>query len=108
MIDLSTEIPIPLAEAARLIPPARGGKRTHLSTLLRWILTGCTGPGGETVRLEGQRLGSRWVTSQEAIQRFMAALTPHLGTNPGPAPRTSAQRRRSAERAERDLGRIGI
>ncbi len=38
MFDTTVENPIPLAEATKLVPPARQGKRTHLSTLLRWIL----------------------------------------------------------------------
>ena len=46
MLDTKTETPIPLAEAARLIPPARQGKKTHLSTLLRWIMRGARNPNG--------------------------------------------------------------
>jgi hypothetical protein len=74
MIDLAREIPIPLKEACRIVPAARNGKQTHLSTLLRWIERGCKAKDGATVRLEAVRLGSRWMTSREALSRFAAAL----------------------------------
>jgi len=76
MFDTTLETPIPLAEAAKLIPPAGQGKRTHLSTLLRWILRGARNPAGQVVRLAAVRLGNRWMTSREALQRFAEALTP--------------------------------
>jgi hypothetical protein len=108
MIDLSTENAISLAAAAKLIPPGRNGKRCHLSTLLRWILTGAKNPSGAVVKLDASRLGARWVTSREAIQRFMGALTPRLDGPPAPAPRTSKARSRANARAERELTRVGI
>ncbi|MBV8232948.1 MAG: DUF1580 domain-containing protein [Planctomycetaceae bacterium] len=70
MIDLKTEKPLSLAQAARGVPPTRQDKPVHVSTLTRWILRGVHG-----VRLEAARLGGRWVTSEEAICRFSAALT---------------------------------
>jgi hypothetical protein len=103
MIDLTVETPIPLAAAAAFVPPARGGRKTHLSTLLRWVLTGTRGPAGERIRLEAVRLGNRWMTSREAIQRFSDRLTPQLDTPPPPTPRTPARRRRDAERAGEKL-----
>jgi hypothetical protein len=110
MIDLSSETPLSLASAAKLIPPARSGKATHLSTLLRWILHGARGPAGETVRLEAIRIGSRWLTSREAIQRFVERLTPRLGASdlPGSAPRGPGQRRRASDRAAAELEKAGI
>ncbi len=108
MIDTTTETPIPLAEAAHLIPPARRGKKTHLSTLLRWILHGARGPAGAIVRLEGIRIGGRWMTTREALQRFAEALTPRLDAPPPLTPRTPTARQRAGERAARELDRIGI
>jgi hypothetical protein len=88
MLDLATEPPIPLAEAVKLIPPARCGKVTHLSTLMRWIRTGAKSPTGEVVCLEAIRLGGRWMTSRAAIQRFADRLTPHPnGGSPPPLAR---------------------
>ena len=46
MLDLTTETTISLAAATRFIPPGRGGKRCHLSTVLRWIMRE---PRGQTV-----------------------------------------------------------
>jgi hypothetical protein len=80
MIDLLNEKPISLTAAAAMVPPARGGKRTHRSTILRWIVTGAKGPAGEVVRLEGTILGCRWFTSEEALQRFTDRLTPRFDT----------------------------
>jgi hypothetical protein len=108
MLDLTAETPLPLAEAARLVPPARSGKRTHLSTLLRWILKGAKAPNGQLVRLEAVRLGGRWMTSAPALQRFAEALTPRLDGEASQAPRTPGKRQRAAESAGRELDSIGI
>jgi hypothetical protein len=108
MLDLSAEASITLAEACRLIPPSRRGKRTHLSTLLRWILSGAKAPGGQTVRLEALRLGGRWVTSREAIQRFAERLTPRIDEALTLSSRTATQRQRANDRAARELEKRGI
>jgi Protein of unknown function (DUF1580) len=108
MIDLSRESPLPLAAACRIIPAARGGKRTHISTLLRWILQGAKSPSGNLVRLDGIRIGNRWHTSREAIQRFAEALTPRTVVSDLPVPRTAAERQRTVDRADRILDREGL
>jgi hypothetical protein len=76
MIDSTKEHLLSLAEATKLIPAARDGKRTHTSTLLRWIVRGTQSPEGKLVRLEAVRFGSRWFTTAEAIRRFSERLTP--------------------------------
>lgn len=109
MIDTTTESLLPLEDATRLIPAARGGKRTHLSTILRWVLTGCKAPDGTLVCLEAIRIGARWMTTREALQRFAEALTPRID-----APRektaqgTPARRERAAARAGRKLEAKGV
>ena len=109
MIDVQFEKLIPLAEACRLVLPGRGGRRTHLRTLLRWVLKGSKAPGGQLVRLEACRVGSRWMTTAAALQRFSEALTPQLGeTTRTPTPRTEVRRRRAAERAGKELESMGI
>lgn len=108
MIDLAAESPLSLADAAKLIPPARNGKRCHLSTPLRWVLKGAKALDGTVVKLEAIRLGGRWITSREALQRFAERLTPSLDPRPAPAPRTDARRRRAAERAAAELERRGL
>jgi hypothetical protein len=109
VIDLTAETPLPLKDACRLVPPGRNGKRTHLATLLRWIMTGSRGPTGERVRLEAVRLGGRWMTSREALQRFAERLTPQSSdVPPSQAARTLTQCQRAAERAGQELERLGI
>jgi len=82
MLDLQTETPISLSDAAKLLPAGRGGKGPYISTLLRWIVDGSKGPDGEVVRLEALRAGKRWITSKEALHRFMKRLTPQFGVEP--------------------------
>ncbi len=108
MIDLSHESPIRLTEAARIIGTGRRGRPTNVSTILRWILTGQRGPDGQRIRLEGIRIGGAWRTTREAIQRYAERLTPNLSTDPAPTPRTAHQRQRAADRAARELERLGI
>src|SRR5262249_36091030 len=103
-IDLQLEEVYSFAKAARLIPPARNGKRTHISTLLRWATKGAKGPDGTIVRLDAMRLGGRWVTSRQALERFMAALTPRpAGRGDTPGARTPASRQGASERAAAEL-----
>jgi len=108
MLDTTTEKPIPLAEACKLIPPARQGKRTHLSTLLRWIMRGARSSAGEIVRLEAIRFGGRWMTSKEALQRFAERLTPRTDSPAPSAPRTPTARQRASDRAAKQLESLGI
>jgi hypothetical protein len=109
MIDVTTETMLSLAQAARILPPGRKGRPTSLSCVLRWILTGIRLPSGGVVRLEAVRLGGRWLTSREALQRFATALTPRLeGAADPPAPRPPAARQRASEKAAAELERAGI
>jgi hypothetical protein len=108
VIDLTTESILSLSQAAALLPPGRGGVRPTLSCIVRWILKGAKSPSGERVRLEGIRLGGRWITSREALQRFAERLTPQLDNNVIPPPRSLSKRQRTSERAARELDRMGI
>jgi hypothetical protein len=100
MIDLRTENLISLVQAARLIPPGRNGKATHISTLMRWI-----NPGARGVRLEAVRLGGRWLTSAAALQRFADRLT---ALETGSGPDQAATTIQAAEHAEEELARLGL
>jgi hypothetical protein len=97
MLDLTTDKPISLATATALVPPGRSGRKTHLSTLLRWITKGAKGPDGEVVRLEAVRLGGRWMTSRGALQRFAERLTPSPEGADSPTVQTPAAKRRAAK-----------
>src|SRR5262245_32119544 len=79
VIDFGGEAPLPLRQAARLLPSRRAGKPTHVATLYRWAQRGLRG-----VRLETLQVGGTLCTSREALQRFFERLS----KNPGPeAPR---------------------
>jgi hypothetical protein len=97
-----------LAVAARLLPSARQGKPVTMSCVWRWVLHGVKGPGGERIRLEACRISGKWVTTPGALRRFVATQTPDLNGATPETPRAPSARRRAAERAERELAKIGI
>jgi hypothetical protein len=100
---------ISLYQAARQLPPSRRDRPVTFSCVLRWITKGAKGPNGQLVRLEGIRLGGRWLTSREALIRFSEALTPRLdGAAKSPTPRTARQRSVGHQRAERNLDQLGM
>jgi hypothetical protein len=106
--DLTRETLLSLAQAARRFPPARLGRPVNPSTIWRWCRQDVRLPGGAVVRLECVRVSGRWLTTEEAISRFVAAQTPQDDTEARPAPCTPTQRRRASEQAARELERIGI
>jgi excisionase family DNA binding protein len=64
MIDLAIETLLTIEKAAERLLVSQ-------ATLIRWITQGSSG-----IRLEAVKVGSRWRTSEEAIQRFSDRLTP--------------------------------
>ena len=112
MIDLATERHLYLHAAVKLYPLSHTGRPVHISTVLRHITKGVRLPSGEIVRLEGARLGGRWITSVEAVQRFMERLTGCMLNDPGTASpstiRTTRQRRRDLERVDDELAQAGF
>jgi hypothetical protein len=98
-----------LAQAARLFPSARQGRPVTLSCVIRWVLDGVRAPGGGRVRLEAARLAGRWITTSQAIARFIQAQTPDLDAQAdSPTPRTPSVRRKASERAAAELEKVGI
>ena len=65
---LNNEQILSFTEAAKCLPPING-RRVHASTVWRWGRKGVCG-----VKLEILRLGGRFVTSAEALERFAVAL----------------------------------
>jgi len=61
-------------QASRIIRSDAGQGHVHPATVIRWILDGIQ-VGDKRVRLEAVRIGSRWLTSDEALQRFADQLT---------------------------------
>jgi hypothetical protein len=101
MFDLKNESVLALSQAARRIPLNHNGKGVHVGTLMRWIRKGVKG-----VRLEATRLGGRWVTSPEAIQRFADRLAGVQFAKASPCPQPS--RTAAADRADQELERLGF
>ena len=103
MIDLENEKIITFREAAKRLPRRRQGKPVHVSTIWRWVTTGCRGHLLETLTLPGGR-----VTSVEALQRFFDRLS-RDGSEPAASTgRTPRARRMSKDRAARELDAAGI
>jgi len=101
---LLSETMISLAQAAKLFPPTRRNKAVHVSTILRWILDGSRG-----VRLEAVRAGSRWITSVEAVSRYLADSTArHPSQLVADTRPVGAAEQRRHERVEERLRRMGI
>ena len=97
-IDFKTETIIDVArEAHKYVGPSRNGRPAHYSFFLRAILK---------KDLEAVKVGRRWVTSVEAIQRWAEKQTADAARQP--AQRSVAAQRRSDERAARDLERMGF
>ena len=63
MLDRPTDL-IPLSAAADLLPRPRPGIKTHVRTVLRWIMDG---------KLQGWRLAGRWYVSRADL---VAMATP--------------------------------
>lgn len=97
-IDLATENLKTLNEAARTLP----GGPVHVSTMHRWRLKGVHG-----VRLATILRGGIRFTSDEAIDRFFAAITSAADGDVQPA-LTSLQREREIRKAEREATEAGI
>ncbi len=107
-VDLTTETILSLPEAARSLPAGRRNRPVSMSCIFRWITSGVKLPSGDVVRLEAVRLGGRWLTSKEALQRFADAQTPRLDGEPEATPRTPTTRQRASARAAEELERCGI
>jgi hypothetical protein len=103
MIDTTTETILTLAEAAKSLPRRRRGRKTHVSTLYRWTVSGCRG-----IVLEHIQIGATRATSAEALQRFFERLTnPEPGGGNPPLSQSLVQRQRRSEAAAKELERLG-
>jgi hypothetical protein len=98
---------ISLKEAAKLFPPGRNGKHVHVSSITRYILRGVDGE-----LLGAVRWGSRWITSKEEVERFVAALTTRQlaksGVRCDGARATSLAQQRHQERVDAQLDALGV
>jgi hypothetical protein len=102
MIDIHGETLVDLCSIPGRFPPNRKGNRISLTTCFRWASRGCRG-----VVLETVRVGSRLVTSEQALERFVAALSRPSGGEVA-MPRPAKARSKASERAGRQLQEAGI
>lgn len=91
-----------LTDVPKYAPPGPNGHKMHISTPRRWHSQGIRG-----VKLEAFRWGSRWVTSIEALARFIAATSLEQIERSSP-PQTPKQRQKGIEQVDRDLNRERI
>lgn len=101
---LLAETVISLAQAAAACPGRRTAARLAPSTIFRWLSRGVRAASGDRVRLEAVRLGGRWVTSSEALARFVRRLTsPDAGLIAVARPPSP-----HADRVAAELDRLGL
>ena len=94
MIDIHVEHMLSISAAARELPG-----HPHVSTLWRWINHGVRG-----IRLQTVLIGGKRYTSRESLQAFVEQTTAAAdGDSDTPPVRTSNQRARDIEKAEREF-----
>ena len=100
-----------LADAAKRVPTS-SGRPPSTMTLYRWITKGVHG-----VVLEHRRFGRRIAVTPEALDRFSRALAevwstttanPPAQSHDKPKRRSTAQRARAVEAAEKELHDAGM
>ena len=109
LVEIQSGGGLSLSAAGRLFPAHRGDGTVDPSTVFRWVTKGARAADRRAVRLEAVRVGGRWLTSKGAITRFVALLTTTDSAVPAslPAARSTTTRRKSSERAARELQRRG-
>ena len=101
-------IPAVLTESKLSTEDAADLLHVTTRTVIRWATHGRPVPAHPPVVLEAEQIGRKWVTSREAVGRFIAALK--AARNPPPAPPvvTPAARARESARAKKILAKFGI
>ena len=95
-------------DVTQILPRNREGNCINFSTIWRWAMKGIRGPDGRRVKLECVRVGRRWVTSREALDRLATALTPVTDETTSTPPRTPIARQTAARNAAKKLKELGI
>jgi hypothetical protein len=106
---LLNETLLSFSEAAERLPAINGRKPTP-QTVWRWAVLGLRG-----IHLESRRIGGRFATSLEALDRFTKALAeashreppPRSTKSDEPKKRSTIQRERAIARARKNLRRSG-
>jgi hypothetical protein len=77
---------VPLSEVAKLIP-GRGDKNITVNTLIRWCRHGVRIAGTNSyIRLEGVLMGRRWMTTPDAVAKFLDDMKRADATGIVPSP----------------------
>lgn len=95
-----------LNELALHVPSARLGRKATLSRLLRWGLKGVRLADGSVVRLGMVRVAGTWVSSVNALARFISAQTPTFEDGIT-VPRSASKREKVAAAASAQLEKAG-
>jgi hypothetical protein len=106
--EATLALPIGLEPIGKAI--RRRFKSTNRATQLRWIRKGLFGPNGQRVKLVAWMHGSRWVTTDAEVERFLS-LTIHRAqpdTDPTVTIRSPAERLRAANAAKQELRKLGL
>jgi hypothetical protein len=97
-----------ISQVVARLPGARGARRVHPATVVRWITIGCPARNGIRVRLAATRAGSRWLVREPDLQGFFDSLAADpVPTSDQATNRSPVDRRRAAERAAQQLERMG-
>lgn len=86
-----------MAEAARAVPKVNG-RHPNPVTIWRWVRKGCHG-----VHLQHWRVGTRVVTTREAVAEFLEATANRPAPQPIPLPTPATSRPRSEAQRKRDI-----
>jgi hypothetical protein len=98
---MSTQQYLDIAEVCRRY--GRNGRPLNPSTVWRWMMSGV---GPEKARLWHMRIGGRHVTTEAALDAFLSLLNP--SPEPAPTVRSPAARERAANRAKKQLEKMGV
>jgi hypothetical protein len=90
-----------------------GGKLADFTTVYNAVTKGTLLPSGQRLRLEAVRLGGQWVTSREAIGRYVEALTEAWTNETGerltmPSKTNKRAREKELARVDAELAAAGL
>src|SRR5262245_10773607 len=105
-IDWLSEQQITAKVATRYFLRWRDDKPTHVSRVIRAMTKGSPTPAGGRADLEAARVNGQWITTVEAVQRYLDRLSPQRPD--ADTRRSPAERTRASEHAERELTSLGI
>lgn len=78
-IDLLREDAVSLTDARKNLIPKFTGKPVSAPTIYRWVAKGLRVRDGSRVKLEAIRIGREFITTKQAVHRFLGELTARAG-----------------------------